>query len=171
MAADSTDFYALLGVTPTASVVEIRRAYRRRLVISHRERVLNLVDHLQHLRRAYATLRDPVLRRDYDVALRADSPARPRASSPPSIRASAGPHSRRQIAFELGRHSQRLGAAAVAQSAGAVSALAGEHDAREIASARRRARRALLVRVAKIASFVTMAIAAWFVARWIAGHG
>jgi hypothetical protein len=51
MQSDSTDFYALLGVAPDASVVEIRRAYRRRLVTSHRERVLDIVSHLRHLRK------------------------------------------------------------------------------------------------------------------------
>jgi len=148
--------------------VEIRRAYRRRLVTSHRERVLKIISHLRHLRHAYATLRDPVLRQDYDVRLSADS----LSSHPtrPSNRTTAGSHSPRAIAFELGRHSQRLGAAAVEQSADVVSRLAGEHDAREIATARQRARQALLIRMVKIVIFVASCCAAWLAASWLSGR-
>jgi curved DNA-binding protein CbpA len=166
MGAHSTDFYALLGVAPTASVVEIRRAYRRRLVISHRERVLDLTDHLEHLRRAYATLRDPTLRRDYDLVIRPGPTTR--GNSRPPTRSNAPLHSPREIALEMGRHSQRLGAAAVEQSADTVSRLAGEHDAREIASARSRARRALFARPAKLFVLFALVGAAWLAARWLA---
>jgi hypothetical protein len=73
--------------------------------------------------------------------------------------------------MEIGRHSQRLSAAAVEQSAGVVNRLADEHDAREIGMARQRARRALISRAVKIVIFVASCGAAWLIARWLSGRG
>jgi curved DNA-binding protein CbpA len=61
--ADMNNAYRLLGIQPGASEREIRRAYRRVVVNTHRSGVLNLVDRLQDLSRAYESLKDPLNRK------------------------------------------------------------------------------------------------------------
>jgi len=60
------DYYELLGVSPHASKREIARAYRRRTVARHRNRVIQLEDQLKAMQQAYETLSDPERRREYD---------------------------------------------------------------------------------------------------------
>ncbi len=87
MSGSTPDPYALLGVLPTASAPEIARAYRRLLRDHHPDTSARLShravpDHplaLDEVRAAYALLRDPAARAEYDRA-RAD---RDRAPGPP----------------------------------------------------------------------------------------
>jgi curved DNA-binding protein CbpA len=87
---DSTpDPYALLGVPPTATAQEIGRAYRRLLRHHHPDTSTRLShrtgpDHplaLDEVRAAYALLRDPAARAEYDRA-RADRDRAPAAPPP-----------------------------------------------------------------------------------------
>src|SRR5450432_1118952 len=71
--------YELLGVEPTATPEQVRRAFRRRVVVWHRGQVLEIVDRIAELKRAYETLKDPVRRREYDRLRR-----EPRNSTAPS---------------------------------------------------------------------------------------
>jgi curved DNA-binding protein len=62
------DYYALLGVTPDATLQEIKRAYRRLARLHHPD--LNkeaLDDHIKRLNEAYEVLRDPRKRADFDA--------------------------------------------------------------------------------------------------------
>jgi curved DNA-binding protein CbpA len=87
MSGSTPDPYALLGVLPTATAQEIARAYRRLLRDHHpdtRTGVQPGPDHplaLDEVRAAYALLRDPAARAEYDRA-RADRGRAPAA--PPS---------------------------------------------------------------------------------------
>ena len=89
MSGSTPDPYALLGVPPTASAQEIARAYRRLLRNHHPD--TGAGPHgagpgdrlaLDEVRAAYALLRDPAARAEYDRA-RADHD-RGRAPAPPS---------------------------------------------------------------------------------------
>ena len=67
------DPYQVLGVSPTATQAEITHAYRTRLRAHHpdtrRTAASHTADeHLRQLLAAYALLRDPVRRADYDRA-------------------------------------------------------------------------------------------------------
>ncbi|WP_213574927.1 J domain-containing protein [Rhodococcus sp. USK13] len=83
-----TDFYDILGLPRTATQSEITSAYRRRLRQFHpdtREAALDTQpsdESLQHLLAAYAVLRDPLRRAEYD---RQSLVAPPRAGVPPTI--------------------------------------------------------------------------------------
>ena len=90
MSGSTPDPYALLGVPPTASAQEIARAYRRLLRNHHPD--TGTGPHgagpgdrlaLDEVRAAYALLRDPAARAEYDRA-RADRGRAP--ASPPSDR-------------------------------------------------------------------------------------
>jgi curved DNA-binding protein CbpA len=95
------DPYAVLGLPPTATPDEIRRAYRRQLRAHHpdtRTTPQSLPPADEHLRRvlaAYAMLRDPERRERYDRATtRYDgaaerSPTTPRAPAETTISNSA----------------------------------------------------------------------------------
>jgi curved DNA-binding protein CbpA len=149
MSAESKNPYALLGVDFTATPTQIRRAYRKRIVASHRQGVLGLVDQIEELKRAYQLLRDPALRSDYDRAL-----WRGRASScPPAAhgdpRVAREVALRRRMGHERAEHSLRSGAEALRENAETVRQLAHEHEQRELASERQRARRALQSRLLK----------------------
>lgn len=64
-----TSLYDLLGVEPTASAYELRAAYRRRAKEFHPDRNPGnpaAADLFARLASAYATLRDPALRAEYD---------------------------------------------------------------------------------------------------------
>jgi curved DNA-binding protein CbpA len=66
--------YELLNIPPTASESEIHSAYRRLAKKIHPDRNLdeNATQIFQQLGSAYATLKDPVLRKSYDASLRPD---------------------------------------------------------------------------------------------------
>jgi molecular chaperone DnaJ len=87
MSGSTPDPYALLGVLPTATAPEIARAYRRLLRDHHPDTSTGVQpgpDHplaLDEVRAAYALLRDPAARAEYDRA-RADRDRAPAA--PPS---------------------------------------------------------------------------------------
>jgi curved DNA-binding protein CbpA len=70
---DKTDPYLVLGVSPTATQAEITHAYRTRLRAHHPDTRHTPSPHTadEHLRQvlaAYALLRDPARRADYDRA-------------------------------------------------------------------------------------------------------
>ena len=82
------DFYAVLGVPATATQTEITRAYRVLLREYHPDMRApaaaptnaNLDVALQHVLAAYAVLRDPARRAEYDREVRRQS--RPATSTP-----------------------------------------------------------------------------------------
>ena len=74
-----TDPYATLGVSPTATAQEITRAYRRRLRSYHPDlrgdpAGSGADDRLHAALAAYALLRDPRRRAEYDRSVRAAGP-------------------------------------------------------------------------------------------------
>jgi curved DNA-binding protein CbpA len=82
MVRDNPDPYLVLGVSPTATQAEITHAYRTRLRAHHPDTrhtpsSQTADEHLRQLLAAYALLRDPTRRADYD---RATAPA---ATPPP----------------------------------------------------------------------------------------
>lgn len=74
-----TDPYAVLGVSPTATQAEITRAYRRQLRTHHpdtrsKKSTSGADERLRQILAAYALLRDPGRRADYDrVAQKTDA--------------------------------------------------------------------------------------------------
>jgi DnaJ-like protein len=74
--------YELLGIDSTASVDEIRRAFRREIAKYHPDKVQHLGHEFQdiaatrsaELTQAYKTLTDEGLRADYDATVRTDAP-------------------------------------------------------------------------------------------------
>ena len=73
------DYYAILEVPPGATLVEIKRSYRRLVRKYHPDLNQQALDeHIKFLNEAYAVLRDPVKRAKYD-ALRAEEERRKRA--------------------------------------------------------------------------------------------
>lgn len=67
MTRDLPDHYAVLGVAATASPAEIAHAYRRRVRRHHPDTGKNTgSEGLSAVLAAYAVLRDPVRRHDYD---------------------------------------------------------------------------------------------------------
>lgn len=76
-----TDPYSVLGVSPTATQAEITHAYRRQLRDYHPDRRSGQAnsgadEQLRQILAAYALLRDPHRRADYDRAhpVRKDTP-------------------------------------------------------------------------------------------------
>jgi DnaJ domain len=73
--------YELLGIDSTASVDEIRRAFRREIAKYHPDKVQHLGHEFQdiaairsaELTQAYKTLTDEALRADYDATVRSDA--------------------------------------------------------------------------------------------------
>lgn len=79
---DRPNWYAVLGVEPSATFVEIRAAYRRRALALHTDRLRSaktadaldrVYDRLDELGDAYRILRHPATRRAYDLARDDDS--------------------------------------------------------------------------------------------------
>jgi hypothetical protein len=77
-----TTHYELLGIDSTASVDEIRRAFRREIAKYHPDKVQHLGDEFRdiaairsaELTQAYKTLTDESLRADYDASARRAAP-------------------------------------------------------------------------------------------------
>ncbi|KAI5283729.1 hypothetical protein KEM54_001902 [Ascosphaera aggregata] len=71
-AVSSTDFYALLGIEPTAQDNEIRRGYRRTALTCHPDKIANPtqadLDKFHLLQIAYDVLSEPSVRQLYDNA-------------------------------------------------------------------------------------------------------
>jgi curved DNA-binding protein CbpA len=169
------DLYALLGVEPTASSLQIRRAYRRRLVASHRKGVIGIVDHLEKLQVAYATLRESSSRNAYDQERRRQLASQ--IAVPPPPRSPAADEAARtegslrmEGARDLSRHSLRLGQLAVATTAVAVGDLATEHEEREARDAQNRMRRARIARAVRAVILGLLVGLVWALARRLAGR-
>jgi curved DNA-binding protein CbpA len=173
MAGKPDDSYSLLGVGPSATTAEVRRAYRRRIVVSHRSRVLRLVEHLEELKLAYETLRDPARRREHDLTRREER-ARSFAVALPATAPDSSDGRRREgkiraeMARELDAQSRQRSAEALAATSESVRALAREHDEREAAGARWRARRELLSSVLKWVVWAALLAGAVLAARLLA---
>jgi curved DNA-binding protein CbpA len=90
------DPYLVLGVSPTATQAEITHAYRDRLCAHHPDTrhapsPQNADEYLRQVLAAYALLRDPARRADYDRAtVRAAKPPQSPQGSTPADRAPAG---------------------------------------------------------------------------------
>jgi curved DNA-binding protein CbpA len=91
------DPYLVLGVSPTATQAEITHAYRTRLRAHHPDTrqtpsSQTADEHLRHLLAAYALLRNPTRRADYDraTAHTAKPPPHNPAKSTPVDRPPAG---------------------------------------------------------------------------------
>ena len=100
MVRENPDAYLVLGVSPTATQAEITHAYRNRLRAHHPDTrptpsSQTADEHLRQLLAAYALLRDPARRADYEraTALAATPPHRPQRPTP----ADRLPASRAQI--------------------------------------------------------------------------
>jgi hypothetical protein len=65
---DSKGYYALLGVTPSATAAEIKKAYRAKAQKLHpdKNRDKNTTREFQRLQEAFTILKDPKLRAQYD---------------------------------------------------------------------------------------------------------
>jgi len=66
------NFYEVLGISPAASVQEIREAYRQQAFRYHPDR--NQMDlatnkNMEKINEAYATLSDPIKRKEYDIPM------------------------------------------------------------------------------------------------------
>jgi curved DNA-binding protein CbpA len=161
--------YELLGVEPTATLREIRRAYRRKVVASHRTRVLRLVDHLADLKRAYEMLKDPSRQGRVGTAGEAMQEHRLRRTAPQSSESrQRETQLRSEMARELDDLSRRRAAEAHARNSDGVRSLAREHDEREAAGSRARARRELVSRVINGALVMLLFTAALLAARFVA---
>jgi curved DNA-binding protein CbpA len=157
LAGTSKNPYDLLGVRPTSSERDIRRAYRKRVVTTHRSRVLDLIDRLKELNRAYETLKDPAQRRALD--------ANPYSWAQPSL--SSGRPSpelarlRSNAAREMQRHSDRVGRVAKRENEPIVRELSNDFERREAAqraARRRRKRLEFALRLVAMAALIALAI-------------
>lgn len=64
------DYYKVLGIAPSASVNEIRKAYRKLAFQYHPDRYKERVEahkKMKEINEAYAILSDPIKRREYDL--------------------------------------------------------------------------------------------------------
>lgn len=84
MTHDLPDYYAVLGVASTASRAEIAHAYRQRVRSQHPDTEQDAEpDGLREVIAAYAVLRDPARRADYD---RQRGPTTTSTGTPPPSR-------------------------------------------------------------------------------------
>ena len=61
------DYYAILEVSPAATIAEIKRSYRRLARLHHPDLNAQALDtHIKRLNEAYGILRDPLKRAAYD---------------------------------------------------------------------------------------------------------
>jgi curved DNA-binding protein CbpA len=65
------DYYEVLGVATTASVEDIKAAYRRLVIECHPDKQPGSGDRFRQINEAWEVLRDPVERQRYDEARRA----------------------------------------------------------------------------------------------------
>ena len=66
------DHYKVLGIAPSAGIEEIKEAYRKLAFRYHPDRnhmSLAANEKMQELNQAYATLSDPIKRKEYDIPL------------------------------------------------------------------------------------------------------
>jgi curved DNA-binding protein CbpA len=87
MVRQNPDPYLVLGVSPTATQAQITHAYRTRLRAHHPDTrhtpsPKTADEHLRQLLAAYALLRDPVRRADYDHATASPTPPPPSPHGP-----------------------------------------------------------------------------------------
>lgn len=68
--ADLPDYYSDLGVKPEASPQEIDKVYNKRVAELRASEVEDAPEELAEVETAYAILRDPAKRADYDAKLR-----------------------------------------------------------------------------------------------------
>ena len=64
------DYYKVLGITPDASAQEIKKAYRKLAFQYHPDRnqaTQEANENMQDINEAYATLSDPIKRKEYDI--------------------------------------------------------------------------------------------------------
>src|SRR5690349_6976168 len=69
--ADLPDYYMDLGVDPKASQQEMEKIYGRRVAELRSSRVEDAPEELAEVEAAYAVLRDPAQRAEYDAKVRA----------------------------------------------------------------------------------------------------
>jgi len=98
MVRNEPDPYLVLGVSPSATQAEIAHAYRNRLRAHHPDTRQTSSshdgdEHLRHVLDAYALLRDPARRADYDrvTVLAATPPAASSRVPTPAVRPPTGP--------------------------------------------------------------------------------
>jgi curved DNA-binding protein CbpA len=89
MVRENPDPYLILGVPPAATQAEISHAYRTRLRAHHPDTRASLSSHtaderLQQVLAAYALLRDPARRADYDRATADAAHTRPHLPTVPT---------------------------------------------------------------------------------------
>lgn len=139
------DLYELLGVSPTASEAEIRRAYRKHAIFRHRQGAQRLAAKIQHMTSAYETLTDPDKRRAYDRLreLYVVEPRRRRNDLEAAAIRREG-RLRRLFANQTARAASARGRAAVLENAPLIEALAAEHELAELRRMRALVRRRLL---------------------------
>jgi len=117
---DNLDHYAVLGVDPSASPGEVKRAYRKRAAKFHPD--VNPDDAeapaiLRRINRAYTVLSDPYQRDRYHRLRGFPPPGHAAPSTPPSPRPAAAPtpahvrETKRKQAYaaEVARRAQRAG--------------------------------------------------------------
>ena len=148
--------FDLLGIDPDASERQIRRAYRRRVVLVHRTMAIDLASHLESLKWAYEKVREPAL-----AIIR--EPARPRIDLARVKRQGA---TLAALAREREVHVKRVSEHAVASNAAMMKELSDEYDRRKREDARALAKKkqaTSLVRVLLVIVLAAIATAAiWF---------
>ncbi|KAI9227684.1 MAG: DnaJ domain-containing protein [Piptocephalis tieghemiana] len=85
MSSSSKDYYAVLGISPDASLEEIRKAYQRAALATHPDRQGNTRQanaRFQLVADAYTTLSDPVKRAAYDRGRSSSSSPGPEGPQP-----------------------------------------------------------------------------------------